>query len=194
MTDCCRCWRRSSAPPGTLFIVAEDVDGRSAVHLGREQDPRHLHVGGCQGPAFGDRRKAMLEDIAILTGGKVVAPGGWSQARPGWSRRPGSCSSDCRDQGQHHDRRRCRRQRRSQGPGVTAEAEIARTDSDWDREKLQERVAKLAGGVCVIKVGAATEWSSRKEAPREDAVSRPRVPRSRGVAGGGSALIHAAAL
>ena len=75
------------------------------------------------------------------------------------------------------------------------QAEIARTDSDWDREKLQERVAKLAGGVCVIKVGAATEVELKEKKHRiEDAVSATRAAIEEGiVAGGGSALIHAAA-
>ena len=100
-------------------------------------------------------------------------------------------------QGRHHDRRRRRRHRpRSSGRVNQIKAEIENTDSDWDREKLQERLAKLAGGVCVIKVGAATEVELKEKKHRiEDAVSATRAAIEEGiVAGGGSALVHAASV
>ena len=138
----------------------------------------------------------MLEDIAILTGGKVVAPEVGLKLDQVGLDVSGPCPSDRGDQGQHHDRRRRGCDRNEVKARVAQlQAEIARTDSDWDREKLQERVAKLAGGVCVIKVGAATEVELKEKKHRiEDAVSATRAAIEEGiVAGGGSALIHAAA-
>ena len=146
-------------------------------------------------PAFGDRRKAMLEDIAILTGGKVVAPevglkldqvglDVLGRARRIVVTKDNTTIVDGAGSGEEVKARVAQLQ-----------AEIERTDSDWDREKLQERVAKLAGGVCVIKVGAATEVELKEKKHRiEDAVSATRAAIEEGiVAGGGSALIHAAA-
>ena len=146
-------------------------------------------------PAFGDRRKAMLEDIAILTGAKVVAPEVGlkldqvglevlGRARRIVVTKDNTTIVDGAGEGDEVKARVAQLQ-----------AEIERTDSDWDREKLQERVAKLAGGVCVIKVGAATEVELKEKKHRiEDAVSATRAAIEEGiVAGGGSALIHAAA-
>ena len=147
-------------------------------------------------PGFGDRRKAILQDIAILTGGQVVTADlglkldsvGLDDARHA----PAASSSP-------------RTTRRSSTAAATSrgvegrvsqiKAEIENTDSDWDREKLQERLAKLAGGVCVIKVGAATEVELKEKKHRiEDAISATRAAIEEGIiAGGGSALVHAAA-
>ncbi len=181
---------------GTLFIVAEDVDGEALSTLVVNKIRGTFTSVAVKAPAFGDRRKAMLEDIAILTGGKVVSP----------------------DVGLKLDQvgldvlGRARRVVVTKdnttivdGAGSPEEvaarvaqlrAEIERTDSEWDREKLQERVAKLAGGVCVIKVGAATEVELKEKKHRiEDAVSATRAAIEEGiVAGGGSALVHAAAV
>jgi chaperonin GroEL len=179
---------------GTLFVVAEDVDGEALSTLVVNKIKGTFNSLAVKAPAFGDRRKAMLEDIAILTGGKVVAPEVGLKLDQvgldvlGRARRvvvtkdnttivDGAGSSE-------------------EVAGRTAQlrAEIERTDSDWDREKLQERVAKLAGGVCVIKVGAATEVELKEKKHRiEDAVSATRAAIEEGiVAGGGSALVHAA--
>ena len=179
---------------GTLFIVAEDVDGEALSTLVVNKIRGTFTSVAVKAPAFGDRRKAMLEDIAILTGGKVVAPEVGLKLDQvgldvlGRARRivvtkdnttivDGAGSAD-----------------EVKGRVAQLSAEIARTDSDWDREKLQERVAKLAGGVCVIKVGAATEVELKEKKHRiEDAVSATRAAIEEGiVAGGGSALIHAA--
>jgi chaperonin GroEL len=179
---------------GTLFVVAEDVDGEALSTLVVNKIKGTFNSLAVKAPAFGDRRKAMLEDIAILTGGKVVAPEVGLKLDQvgldvlGRARRvvvtkdnttivDGAGSSE-------------------EVAGRTAQlrAEIERTDSDWDREKLQERVAKLAGGVCVIQVGAATEVELKEKKHRiEDAVSATRAAIEEGiVAGGGSALVHAA--
>ncbi len=181
---------------GTLFIVAEDVDGEALSTLVVNKIRGTFTSVAVKAPAFGDRRKAMLEDIAILTGGQVVAAEVGLKLDQvgldvlGRARRvvvtkdnttivDGAGEADA-----------------VAGRVEQLRAEIARTDSDWDREKLQERVAKLAGGVCVIKVGAATEVEMKEKKHRiEDAVSATRAAIEEGiVAGGGSALVHAASV
>ncbi len=179
---------------GTLFVVAEDVDGEALSTLVVNKIRGTFTSVAVKAPAFGDRRKAMLEDIAILTGGKVIAPevglkldqvglDVLGRARRVVVTKDNTTIVD--GAGSHEE---------VAGRVAQLHAEIARTDSDWDREKLQERVAKLAGGVCVIKVGAATEVELKEKKHRiEDAVSATRAAIEEGiVAGGGSALIHAA--
>jgi chaperonin GroEL len=195
MTDLLPLLEKVIGASGTLFLVAEDVDGEALSTLVVNKIRGTFTSVAVKAPAFGDRRKAMLEDIAILTGGKVVAPEVGLKLDQvgldvlGRARR----IVVTKDNTTIVD-----------GAGDSAEvkarvtqlqAEIERTDSDWDREKLQERVAKLAGGVCVIKVGAATEVELKEKKHRiEDAVSATRAAIEEGiVAGGGSALIHAAA-
>ena len=168
--------------------------GRGALDPGRQQDPRHLQRRRGQGPGL--RRPPQGDDAGHRDPDRWPGrrPRGRPQARPGRPRgaRPGP------------PRRRSPRTtpRSSTARGDAAEvegrvnqikAEIENTDSDWDREKLQERLAKLAGGVCVIKVGAATEVELKEKKHRiEDAVSATRAAIEEGiVAGGGSALIHA---
>ena len=178
---------------GSLVIIAEDVDGEALSTLVVNKIKGTFTSVAVKAPGFGDRRKAMLEDIAILTGGQVVAPEVGLKLDQvglevlGRARRvvvtkdnttivEGSGAADA-----------------VAGRVAQLRAEIERTDSDWDREKLQERVAKLAGGVCVIKVGAATEVEVKEKKHRiEDAVSATRAAIEEGiVAGGGSALVHA---
>ena len=147
-------------------------------------------------PAFGDRRKAMLQDIAVLTGGQVISPDiglkldqvgldVLGQARRVVVTKDATTIID--GGGEQAD---------VDGRIAQIKAEIESTDSDWDREKLQERLAKLAGGVCVIRVGAATEVELKEKKHRiEDAVSATRAAIEEGiVAGGGSALVHAASV
>jgi len=179
---------------GTLFVVAEDVDGEALSTLVVNKIRGTFTSVAVKAPAFGDRRKAMLEDIATLTGGQVVAPevglkldqvglDVLGRARRVVVTKDNTTIVDGAGSGDDVKARVAQLQ-----------AEIERTDSDWDREKLQERVAKLAGGVCVIKVGAATEVELKEKKHRiEDAVSATRAAIEEGiVAGGGSALIHAA--
>jgi len=181
------------AAHGSLVVIAEDVDGEALSTLILNKIRGTFSSVAVKAPAFGDRRKAMLEDIAILTGSQVVAPEVGLKLDSvglevlGRARRVvvGKDNTTIVD-----------------GAGdATAvkdrvaqlRAEVERTDSDWDREKLQERVAKLAGGVCVIKVGAATEVELNEKKHRiEDAVSATRAAIEEGiVAGGGAALVHA---
>jgi chaperonin GroEL len=144
-------------------------------------------------PAFGDRRKAMMQDIATLTGGEVVAPEVGLKLDQvglevlGTARRVVVTKDNTTIVDGGGDASAV------EGRVNQIKAEIETTDSDWDREKLQERLAKLAGGVCVVKVGAATEVELKEKKHRiEDAVSATRAAIEEGIVpGGGSALIHA---
>jgi chaperonin GroEL len=179
-----------------LAIIAEDVDGEALSTLVVNKIRGTFRSVAVKAPGFGDRRKAMLEDIATLTGGQVVAPEVGLKLDQvglevlGTARRIVVTKDDTViiDGGGNKDAVADRvRQIR---------AEIENTDSDWDKEKLQERLAKLAGGVCVIGVGAATEVELKERKHRiEDAVSATRAAIEEGiVAGGGSALVHAVAV
>ncbi|WP_040157704.1 chaperonin GroEL [Nigerium massiliense] len=184
------------AASGTLFIVAEDVDGEALSTLVVNKIRGTFTSVAVKAPAFGDRRKAMLEDIAILTGGEVISADlGLKLDQVGLeslgrARRVVVTKDNTTIVDGAGDRAGV------EGRVSQLRAEIERTDSDWDREKLQERVAKLAGGVCVIKVGAATEVELKEKKHRiEDAVSATRAAIEEGiVAGGGSALVHAASV
>jgi len=177
-----------------LLIIAEDVEGEALSTLVVNRMRGVFTSAAVKAPGFGDRRKAMLQDIAILTGGTVIS------AEVGMKL----------DQVNIEDLGKARRIVISKdattivdGAGDKAVVaarvseirnEIANTDSDWDREKLQERVAKLAGGVCVIKVGAHTEVELKEKKHRlEDAISATRAAVEEGIViGGGAALVHAA--
>jgi chaperonin GroEL len=176
-----------------LVIIAEDIDGEALSTLVVNKIRGTFNVVAVKAPGFGDRRKAMLQDIAVLTGGQVIAE-------------EVGLKLDTADLTVLGQARRVVVTKDNttiiDGSGDSAEvdgrvnqikAEIERTDSDWDREKLQERLAKLAGGVCVIKVGAHTEVELKEKKHRiEDAISATRAAIEEGiVAGGGSALIQA---
>ncbi|QWC86062.1 chaperonin GroEL [Nocardioidaceae bacterium] len=178
-----------------LFILAEDVDGEALSTLVVNKIRGTFNAVAVKSPAFGDRRKAMMQDIAVLTGGQVVAPEVGLKLDQvglevlGQARRVVVTKDNTTI---------------VEGAGDASEvsgrvnqikAEIEKSDSDWDREKLQERLAKLAGGVCVIKVGAATEVELKEKKHRiEDAVSATRAAIEEGIVpGGGSAIVHAAA-
>jgi chaperonin GroEL len=176
-----------------LLIIAEDVEGEALSTLVVNRIRGTFTSVAVKAPAFGDRRKAILQDIAILTGAQVVsADVGLSLDKVGpevlgHARRvvvTKDTTTIVDGAGEHE---------------VVAERiaqirrEIEASDSDWDREKASERLAKLAGGVCVIKVGAATEVELKERKHRvEDAVSATRAALEEGiVAGGGAALVHA---
>ncbi len=176
-----------------LMIVAEDVEGEALSTLVVNKIRGTFNAVAVKAPGFGDRRKAMLQDMAVLTGGQVVAEEVGlkldqvglevlGKARRVVATKDGTTIVE--GAGSHED---------VQARVAQLQAEIEATDSDWDREKLQERVAKLSGGVCVIKVGAHTEVELKEKKHRiEDAVSATRAAIEEGIVpGGGSALIHA---
>ncbi len=176
-----------------LFILAEDVEGEALSTLVVNKIRGTFNAVAVKSPAFGDRRKAMMQDIAILTGGTVVAPEVGLKLDQvglevlGQARRVVVTKDDTTivdGAGDHAA---------VEGRVKEIKASIESSDSDWDTEKLQERLAKLAGGVCVIKVGAATEVELKEKKHRiEDAVSATRAAIEEGIVpGGGSALIHA---
>jgi chaperonin GroEL len=176
-----------------LFIVAEDLEGEALSTLVVNKIRGTFTAAAVKAPGFGDRRKATLQDIAVLTGAQVVSPEIGLKLDQvglevlGTARRIVITKDDTTiiDGAGKSDE--------VAGRINQIKAEIERTDSDWDREKLQERLAKLAGGVCVIRVGAHTEVELKEKKHRiEDAVSATRAAIEEGiVAGGGSALVHA---
>ncbi|MEB3368833.1 chaperonin GroEL [Saccharopolyspora mangrovi] len=177
-----------------LLIVAEDVEGEALSTLAVNAVRKTLKVVAVKAPYFGDRRKAFMDDLAIVTGAQVIAPElglKLSEVGPevlGSARRV----TVTKDETTLVDGRGSAEDVSDRAAQLRKEIEA--TDSDWDREKLQERLAKLAGGVAVIKVGAATETELKERKSRiEDAVSAAKAAAEEGsVPGGGSALIHAA--
>ena len=176
-----------------LFIIAEDVDGEALSTLVVNRIRGTFSSVAVKAPAFGDRRKAILQDIAILTGAQVVAPEVGLKLDQvglevlGSARRIVVTKDDSTIVDGAGDAQAVADR------VAQIRTEIENSDSDWDREKLNERLAKLAGGVCVIKVGAHTEVELKEKKHRiEDAVSATRAAIEEGiVAGGGSALVHA---
>ena len=177
-----------------LLIVAEDVDGEALATLVVNKLRGTINVLAVKAPGFGDRRKAMLEDMAILTGGKVISEevgrklDSTTVEDLGRARKVTSDKDNTtivEGKGSDEDIKARIKQ---------IKAQIEETTSDFDREKLQERQAKLAGGVAVIKVGAATEVELKEKKHRvEDALSATRAAVEEGILpGGGVALINAA--
>src|SRR5215204_4313736 len=175
-----------------LFVVAEDVEGEALSTLVVNKIRGTFTGVAVKAPGFGDRRKAMLQDMAVLTGAQVVAPEVGLKLDQvglevlGQARRIVVTKDDTTivDGGGESSDIEARL--------AQIRLEIENTDSNWDREKLQERLAKLAGGVCVISVGAATEVELKERKHRiEDAISATRAAIEEGiVAGGGVALLR----
>jgi chaperonin GroEL len=176
-----------------LLIVAEDLEGEALATLVVNSMRGVLKVAAVKAPGFGDRRKAMLEDIAILTGGTVIAEETGKQlekatlADLGRAKRVEILKEATTVIGGAGE------QATIQARVKAIQAQIEETTSDYDREKLQERVAKLAGGVAVIKVGAATEVEMKEKKDRvDDALHATRAAVEEGVVpGGGVALLRA---
>jgi chaperonin GroEL len=176
-----------------IFIVAEDIDGEALATLVVNKLRGTVSVLSVKAPGFGDRRKEMLRDIAILTGANVISEevgrklDGVTAEDFGSARRVTATKDDTTivDGGGSSDAIKARM--------TQIKAQIEDTTSDYDREKLQERLAKLAGGVAVIKVGAATEVELKEKKHRiEDALQTTRAAVEEGlVAGGGTALLQA---
>jgi chaperonin GroEL len=177
------------------LVVAEDVEGEALATLVVNKIRGLLNVVAVKAPGFGDRRKAMLADIATLTGATVVSEDlgikldSIGLESLGRARRIVVTKDDTTITDGTGDKTAIEERIRQ------IRTEIENTDSDWDREKLQERLAKLSGGVAVLRVGAATEVEVKEKKHRvEDAVSATRAAIEEGiVAGGGSALVHVAA-
>ena len=176
-----------------VVIIAEDIDGEALATLVVNKLRGTLNILGVKAPGFGDRRKAMLQDIAILTGGNVISEevgrklDSVEVSDLGRARRVVSSKEDTTfvdGAGAEAD---------IEGRINQIKAQIDETTSDFDREKLQERLAKLSGGVAIIKVGAATEVELKEKKNRvEDALSATRAAVEEGIVpGGGLALIRA---
>jgi chaperonin GroEL len=176
-----------------LLIIAEDVDGEALATLVLNKLRGNLRIAAVKAPGFGDRRKAMLEDIAILTGGTVIAEERGLSLEHATLDMLGTCEKVSIDKDNTTI---------VNGAGAAKDikirvgqikAQIETTTSDYDREKLQERLAKLAGGVAVLYVGAASEVEMKEKKDRvDDALHATRAAVEEGiVAGGGVALVRA---
>ena len=178
-----------------LVIVAEDIEGEALATLVVNKIRGTLNVAAVKAPGFGDRRKAMLQDMAILTGGQVIAEELGLKLENVTLKDLGSAKRVVIDKDNTTIIDGAGGKKAIEGRCAEIRAQIEETSSDYDREKLQERLAKLVGGVAVVKVGAATETEMKEKKARvEDALHATRAAVEEGIVpGGGVALLRAQA-
>ncbi len=178
----------------TLLIIAEDIEGDALPTLVVNKLRGTIKVAAVKAPAFGDRRKAMLEDLAVLTGGQVIAEELGISLEGIQLQDLGSAKRVIIDKDNTTIVEGAGNPKELQGRVATIRKQIEETTSDYDREKLQERLAKLTGGVAVVKVGAATEAEMKEKKMRvEDALNATKAAAQEGIVpGGGIALLRAA--
>jgi chaperonin GroEL len=179
-----------------LVIIAEDVDGEALSTLVVNAIRKTFTAVAVKAPFFGDRRKAFLQDLAIVTGAQVIAPEVGLKLDQAGVELLGKAGRVVVTKDTTTITHGAAAQDEVDARVAQIRREIEETDSDWDREKLQERLAKLAGGVGVIKVGAATEVELKERKHRiEDAIAATRAAIEEGIiAGGGAALVHASSV